>query len=163
MKSKGRSFLFFLLAVLLAPACLAEGHGKLMGLWRLVAYEMELQATGAKETPMGASPAGYILFGADHRMMVVLTGEGRKPAAADPDRAELFKSLVAYTGTYRVEGDKWITKVEVAHNPAWVGTEQARTFALEGERLKEMTAVMNRPDKGMVRFVLTWERVKSGN
>lgn len=162
MKSTSRSILFLLLAVFLAPACLAEGHGGLVGLWRLVAYEMELQATGAKETPMGTSPTGYILFGADHRMMVVLTGEARKPAATDAERAELFRSLVAYTGTYRVDGDRWITKVDVAHNPAWVGTEQARTFAFEGGRLKEMTAVMNRADKGMVRFVLTWERVKAG-
>jgi hypothetical protein len=30
----------------------------------------------------------------------------------------------AYTGTYCVEGDKWITKVEVAWNPEWVGSEQ---------------------------------------
>ncbi len=36
----------------------------------------------------------------------------------DQDRADIFKNLVAYTGTYRVEGDKWITKVDVAGNPA---------------------------------------------
>ncbi len=149
----------FLAAFAIQPA-LADHHGKLVGLWTLVAYEMEVQSSGARETPFGANPAGYILFAADYRMMVVLTGEGRKPAATDQDRADLFKSPVAYAGTYRVEGDKWITKVEVAHNPAWVGSEPARTFKLDGNRLTEMTAVMKRPDKGEVRFVLTWEKAK---
>ena len=37
--------------------------------------------------------------------------------------------MVAYTGTYRVEGNKWITKVDVAANPALLGTEQARSTA----------------------------------
>jgi hypothetical protein len=38
--------------------------------------------------------------------------------------AELFTTLIAYAGTYRLEGDKWTTKVEVAWIPEWVGTEQ---------------------------------------
>jgi hypothetical protein len=96
-------------------------------------------------------------------MMVVLTGEGRKAPSTDQDRADLLKSLVAYTGMYRIEGDKWITKVDVSANPAWVGTEQTRFFRVDGERLQESTAVMQwpaRPEKGMVRFILTWERAK---
>lgn len=160
MKRNFKSLLLLLLAGFAVQVSLADSHGKLVGFWRLAAYEMEIQASGARETPFGKSPTGYILFAADGRMMVVLTGEGRKAAVNDQDRAELMKTLVAYTGTYRVEGDKWITKVDVAGNPAWVGTEQARTYKLEGDRLTEMTAVMNRPDKGQVRFVLTWERAK---
>jgi hypothetical protein len=80
-----------------------------------------------------------------------------------PDRADLLKSLVAYTGIYRIEGDKWITNVDVSANPAWVGTEQTRFFRVDGERLQESTAAMQlpaRPEKGMVRFVLMWERAK---
>jgi hypothetical protein len=160
MKRYFEPLLFCFLAAFAIPTALADHHGKLVGFWKLVAYEMEVQSSGARETPFGANPTGYILFAADYRMMVVLTGEGRKPPATDQDRADIFKNLVAYTGTYRVEGDKWITKVDVAHNPAWVGTEQARTFKVEGNRLTEMTAVMSRPDKGAVRFVLTWEKAK---
>jgi hypothetical protein len=155
-----KSLLLLLLVAFAVQPVFADHHGKLVGFWKLVSYEMEIQASGAKETPFGANPTGYILFSADWRMMVVVTGEGRKPPTTDQDRADIFKNLVAYTGTYRVEGDKWITKVDVAGNPAWVGTEQTRTFKLEGNRLTEMTAVMNRPDKGMVRFVLNWERAK---
>lgn len=55
-----------------------------------------------------------------------------------PGRPSL-DTLVAYTGTYRVEGDKWITSVEVAWNPAWVGTEQSQSFKVEGDRLQVLT------------------------
>ena len=75
----------------------------------------------------------------------------------------LFKSLIAYAGIYRVEGDKWVTKADVAANPMWVGTEQARFFRVDADRLQESTAFMQwvvRPQKGMVRFILTYERTK---
>jgi hypothetical protein len=91
---------------------------------------------------------------------VLITGEGRKAAATDPDRVALFNSLVAYTGTYRVDADKWITVVEVSANPAWVGTEQARSFSVVGNRLQEMTAWAARPDNRMARAQITYERAK---
>lgn len=74
-------------------------------------------------------------------MSVLITNEGRKPPSADQDRADLFQTMVAYTGTYRVEGNKWITKVDVAANPALVGTEHERSFQLTGDRLQESTGL----------------------
>jgi hypothetical protein len=32
--------------------------------------------------------------------------------------------MYAYTGPYRVEGDRLTVKVEVAWNEAWIGTDQ---------------------------------------
>jgi hypothetical protein len=93
----------------------------------------------------------------------ILTGEGRKPAKTVEERAELLGSLVAYTGTYRLEGDKWITKVEVAWNPEWVGTEQTRSFKVEGDRLQVLTpwrVMPNWPEKGMTRSIVTFQRAK---
>jgi hypothetical protein len=48
----------------------------------------------------------------------------------------LYSTLVAYTGNYRVEGDKWITKVDASSNPAWVGTDQPRTYKIAGKQLR---------------------------
>ena len=93
-------------------------------------------------------------------MAVVITGEGRKAPTTDTDRVELFNSLVAYTGKYRVEGDNWITTVDVSANPAWVGTEQTRSFRVSGDRLQEMTAWFARPDNRIARAVITYERTK---
>ena len=52
--------------------------------------------------------------------MFVLTSESRKPPQTVQDRADLLNGMAAYTGIYRIEGDKWITKVDVAWNPEWV-------------------------------------------
>jgi len=147
----------FLIAV---PPCLADDRAAIVGIWRLVSLEREYQVTGEREYPMGKIPSGYILFLPEGRMAVVITGEGRKPPTTDQDRAGLFNSLVAYTGMYRVDGDKWITTVDVSANPAWVGTEQTRSFRVTGDRLQEMTAWAARPDNRMARAVLTYERAK---
>jgi hypothetical protein len=132
----------------------------LVGLWRLREFAREYQATGDREFPMGFAPTGYILFLPEGRMTVVITGEGRKAPTTDEDRAGLFKSLVAYTGPYRVDGDKWITTVEVSANPAAVTTEQTRFFKIAGDRLEERTVYAAQPDNRMARFVITYERAK---
>lgn len=48
--------------------------------------------------------------------------------------------MFAYTGTVQLNGDRWTTKVDVAWNPAWHGTEQVRTFNLVGDRLEVTSA-----------------------
>ena len=139
---------------------LAADRAPIEGNWRLVSFEREYQGLAEREYPMGRSPNGYILFLPEGRMAVVITANGRKAPTTDQDRAELYNTLVAYTGTYRVDGDKWITTVEVSANPAWVGTDQTRTFRVTGNRLQEMTAWFARPDNRMARAVITYELVK---
>lgn len=153
--------LFILGLLLLVPQlAIAENRSPLVGTWRLVSFEREFQAGGDREYPMGKSPSGYIHFLPEGRMAVVITGEGRKAPATDQDRADLLNTLVAYAGTYRVERDKWITTVQVSANPAWVGTEQQRTFVVAGDRLQEMTGWLPRPDGRTARGMLTYERMK---
>jgi len=96
-------------------------------------------------------------------MMAVLEGEGRKAPQTDEDRVALFRNMFAYTGTYRLEGDKWITKVDVSWNPAWNGTDQARFYKLEGDRLHVISAWAPSPNltgRPMVRGITTWEKSK---
>ncbi len=151
------------LFVIAVQPTFADDSAKVHGIWKLVAYEVEIQATGQKEPVMGKNPTGYVIFTPEGRVWFVLTGEGRKPAKTIEDRAELLNTLVAYTGMYRVEGDKWITKVDVAWNPEWVGTEQTRSFKVEGDRLQVLTpwrVMPNWPGKGMTRSIITFERAK---
>jgi hypothetical protein len=146
-----------------AQPSFADDRAKLLGIWRIVTWESEFQATGEREPVMGKIPTGYIIFTPEGRMMTVITGEGRKAAKTDQDRAALMKSVIAYTGMYRLEGDKFITKVDVSWNAAWVGTEQVRYFKFEGDRLHIISMWVEsvaRPEKGMARAIITWERVK---
>jgi hypothetical protein len=141
----------------------ADDRDKILGTWRVVSWENEWQATGEREQVYGKNPTGYLIFTPEGRFMCVLTGEGRTAPKTDEDRAALLKSVVAYTGMYRLEGDKWITKVDASWNPAWVGTEQGRSFKIDGDRLQTFSPwiqSVTRPEKGIGRSFLTFERAK---
>ncbi len=156
-----------LIAGLLAAGCASTEPARnvsaanpLVGTWRLVSFQMEHQGSGEKTFPMGRTPAGYLSFMADGRTAVVITGEGRKAPSSDAERAALYNSLVAYTGAYRIEGDQWITSVDASANPAWVGTQQPRSFKVNGDTLQETTPWFPRADKTMIRVFNTYTRLK---
>ena len=46
----------------------------------------------------------------------VVTADGRKVPATDAERADALRSMIAYTGRYRVEEGKVVTRVEAAWN-----------------------------------------------
>lgn len=150
------------LAASLAPMP-AEGDTPIQGLWKLVSYEVEVRKDGEKLPVMGDHPTGYAYFTPEKRVFFVLTGEDRKPAKDDAQRAQLLETLVSYTGKFRLDGDKWIADLDVAWDPKWVGSEQTRTFTLDGERLRVLTpwrVMPNWADKGETRSIVTFERAK---
>ncbi len=160
---KLRSLALLVLFIVAVQPSFADDRAPVHGVWKLTAYDVEIQSTGEKFPPMGKNPTGYVIFTPEARVWFVLTGEGRKPAKTAEEKAELLETLVAYTGTYRIEGDKWITNVEVAWNPAWVGTEQSRSFKIEGDHLQVLSpwrVMPNWADKGMTRSIVTFERSK---
>ncbi|ACK82682.1 lipocalin-like domain-containing protein [Methylorubrum extorquens] len=144
-----------------AGAC--GGRHPIQGLWKLVSYEVEVRKDGEKLPVMGDHPTGYAYFTPEKRVFFVLTGEDRKPAKDDAQRAQLLETLVSYTGKFRLDGDKWIADLDVAWDPKWVGSEQTRTFTLDGERLRVLTpwrVMPNWADKGETRSIVTFERAK---
>jgi hypothetical protein len=69
--------------------------------------------------------------------------------------------MFAYTGLYRIEGNRLTTRVDVAWNEAWKGRDEVRFFRLEGDKLFIETAPtvsVNYPELGQVRGILEWER-----
>ena len=155
--------ILFVSVVMIARPGFADDRVLIQGVWKLVSQEVEIQATGEKEFPLGRNPSGYVMFTPEGRATFILTAEGRKPAKSVQERADLLSSVVAYTGTYRLESDKWITKVEVAWNPEWLGTEQTRLFKVDAARLYVLTpwrVMPNWPEKGMQRSTLVFERSK---
>ena len=152
-----------LLASIPTQSSFGEEDSRIVGTWRLLSYVVEVQASGEKLPVMGDKPDGYVTFLPQGRVFFMLTGEGRKPAKTDRERAELLETLVAYTGTYSVGGDIWTTSVDVAWNPEWVGTKQVRAFKLEGDRLDILSPwriMPNWSDKGTTRSIISFERSK---
>ena len=140
----------------------ADARARIVGSWRVVSYELEFQDGGDRGFPLGRQPNGYLVFGADGRMMAYLEADARKAPKSDEERSAAYRTLLAYTGKYRVQGDKWITKVDAAWNVEWRGTDQERFFTLSGDRL-DVVAQWNRNALyagRMTRGHLTFERDK---
>ena len=140
----------------------ADDRAKLLGTWKLVAFEGEFKDTGERIYDWGKNPKGYAIFTPEGRMTAIIEEEGRKAPKTDQDHATLHKSMIAYTGMYRVEGDKQITKVDVSWNPLWTGTEQVRFFKFEGDKLVISTGWGPSPrfPGRITRGHLIWERVR---
>jgi hypothetical protein len=131
------------------------------GAWELKNYNVEIQTTGELFAPMGEQPSGYVIFTAEGRLSFTLSAQGRQAPTSPGDHAKLLQSFIAYTGTYRLEDNRWITDVDVAWNPEWVGTQQIRFFQIEGELLTVQTpwrVMPNWPDKGLTRSIVTFQR-----
>ena len=112
---------------------------QLVGSWRIVSYELEFQDGGDRAFPLGTNPNGYLILDSDGRMMTYLEAQGRKAPQTDEERSAAYKTLIAYTGKYCVQGNQWTTAVDGAWNVQWVGTEQERSFTLNGDRLHVVT------------------------
>lgn len=141
----------------------AENPHSMVGTWKLVSYVVEVQQNGEVIKVMGDEPTGYATFQPDGRVFFMLTAEGRKPTHTSEGHAMLLDTMVAYTGTYRIEDDRWITQVQVAWNPEWIGTEQTRFFRLDGNGLQVLTPwrlMPNWADRGMTRSIISFKRAE---
>ena len=136
---------------------------KVHGVWSLVSYLVEVKDSDETFPPMGDHPTGYVICTPEGRLAFTLSAEGRQAAESDEDRAELLSSMIAYTGTYRLEDDRWITQVDVAWNPEWVGTEQTRFFRIDDDLLTVTTpwrVMPNWPEKGLTRSIVCFRRCR---
>src|SRR5919108_671417 len=145
-----------------AGGSMTDSHTELLGIWKLVACDMEYQASGAREPYFSAAPpSGYLILTPEGRMMGLIVGGDREPGQTDAQQAALFRTMVAYTGRYRLEDDQFITTVDVSWNEAWTGTEQVRFYTLDGDQLDILPAWLPHPahpEHPMVRGILAFER-----
>ena len=131
------------------------------GAWQLLTYHVEQQSNGDTFTPMGNNPSGYVIFTPEGRLSFMLSAEGRQPGTTAEARSALLSSMIAYTGVYRLVGDHWITQVDVAWNPEWVGTEQTRFFSINGDVLTVHTpwrVMPNWAERGLTRSIVRFQR-----
>ena len=123
------------------PAVAAvEPH--LVGTWRLVRYE-DTAKDGTVTHRYGDHPKGYFVYDPTGHLHIQIM---RDPAPAhfssgdaptDAETHELYRSYVAYFGTYRVDKARHILThvVEGALNPFYTGTDQLRPYKLTREVL----------------------------
>jgi hypothetical protein len=112
----------------------ATKSDSLIGNWKLVSWQVIVE-NGAPQNVFGSNPKGYLILTREGRSMALTTADNRKGGMGNAERAELHKSMLAYSGKYRIEGNEFITTVDVSWNEVWNGTEQRRRFRIEGDRL----------------------------
>jgi hypothetical protein len=147
----------------LARADDAELRKEIVGTWKLVSVVYEDQATKERTPIYGDHPRGIQIATPEGRWLALMTGENRPIPKTDEDRAQALKTMIAYTGRYRVENGKVVTKVEAAWNEAWVGGEQVREVRIEDDKLYIESPPMPHPNMNnkIVRVIVEWEREKN--
>jgi Lipocalin-like domain len=142
----------------------AELRQMIVGTWTLISVVYEDQDTKQRTPVYGAHPKGVQIATPKGRWLALMTAEGRGVPKTDEERAQALKTMIAYTGRYRVEDGKVITKVEAAWNEAWVGTEQVRVARCDGETLRLISPPMPHPNMNdkTVRVIVEWQREARG-
>jgi len=149
-----------LLLLLVAGPAFAQ-DSPLIGNWKLVSLQTILDNAPPKDM-LGARPKGVLILTREGRMAAIITAEGRKAGTADVEQVELYKSMIAYSGKYIVDGKEFVTAVEMSWNEAWNGTQQKRYWKIEDGKLfieSAPVAAPNFPGR-MVVARLVWERDK---
>jgi hypothetical protein len=132
----------------------------LVGTWTLVTVCFEFVDTGEVADLYGDRPTGRLILTRKGQLSVMITAGDRKRTEGRADDAALFRSMMAYSGAYRIELDVLTTEVDLAWEPGWVGTHQVRHFKLDGDNLALTTAPQthpmfpDRPGRG----ILLWRR-----
>ena len=136
---------------------------RLLGTWKLISAERHDLENGARSPIMGPQANGFINYGPDGRMIVIVVGGPRaRPAGATPTNAEkqaLYDSLNAYAGTYSLAGNELTHHVDASWNEMWTGHDQKRSLKFVGERLQLSGSPTAGADGRLGTRVMTWEKV----
>jgi molybdate transport system substrate-binding protein len=142
----------------------SQAEDDISGTYKLIVEQRKIVETG--ETVPVPNPLGYITYGKDGRMLVLIVRHPRpKPEAidkiTDQQRADLLRTMTAYGGTYKFNGTTVKHDIDIAWNEVWAGTEQVRTVTRDGDRLTLTTPPFPfHTDGKMSVNMLIWERVK---
>ncbi len=122
--------------------------------------------TGEVLDTWGKSPRGFITYGRDGRVLALIVGDKRpKPESVekmtDQQRADLFRSMTAYGGTYKFDGKTIEHHIDISWNEVWTGTTVIREIKKEGDKLVYTSAAAPFAGDGKMSVVsLVWEKVK---
>lgn len=152
--------------LLAMPFAASAAEKDLYGTWKMVSQTQKVLDTGEVRKGRGDKPNGYMTLTPDGRVMGVITSEKRpKPESVakltDQQRIELFNTMNAYAGTYKLEGNKFTRNFEVTHNEV-TARAAVSEIKIEGRRL----TMVNEPslavaDGKKVQTTLVWEKVQA--
>jgi hypothetical protein len=135
---------------------MGDEENDLTGVWVLRSAHHERVDTGEKILTYGDRPRGVLILHESGRMAAMITPSDQTAGGPPPVR-----KLLAYSGRYRIEnGKRFVTDVDIAWLPSWVGTSQGRNVKLrEGELdIVSDPVPLEFLDGAMAIGVLSWVR-----
>lgn len=152
-----------LAASLIARPAIAAEHD-LVGTYQLISSSTRHLDTG--EVVVDANAKGFIMYGADGRMLVLITygDRPRGESAAkltDDQRIALFRTMLAYGGTYEFDGKTVTHHVDICSDEIRCGTTVVRDVTVDGDRLIYTTRPQPGPlDGKMIVVTLVWQKLR---
>lgn len=148
-----------------AEAQQGKCSGPQIGTWKLISYSREEIETGKKTDLLGASPSGFLSYSPDCRMHAILMADGRKAPTtvppSDQEKITLYNSMIAYAGTYDIDGNSVHHRVDASWNQVWLGSTQSRQFRIDGKTLYIKTfPAKSAIDGKESTVVLVWNKVE---
>ena len=136
---------------------------QLVGTWKVVSLVTRFDGGDAVE-PIGPNPKGRLVLTPQSQWIIVLTRADRAPAKTVEEKAALLDSMLAYSGSYTVEGNRMTIAVDMSWNEIYSGANQNQTrfFSMEGDRLiirtPEIASAVRPGQKAVATLTLERER-----
>jgi Lipocalin-like domain len=151
-----------LTATSISRPALAAGT-ELAGSYRLISSSTKHLDTGEDVPDEGAK--GSIMYGADGRMLVLIT-YGDRPRAesaaklTDHQRVQLFRTMLSYGGSYEFDGKTVTHHVDICSDEIRCGTTFIRDVTVDGDRVIYTTRPQASPIDGkMIVITLVWQKL----
>jgi hypothetical protein len=154
------------LLTLAQPAAAEDLASSIVGVWKLTSFTRNDVGTNKTSKPFGERPGGYNVYTRNGHVLVFGLAEGRrapaKPDLSDAERIDLFKSMYAFSGTYKVEGNnKLVYHVDGSWNQSWTGTDLTRQVEIAGNKLTIVTPPFKSVADGLdIVVTTTYERAE---
>jgi hypothetical protein len=139
---------------------------RIVGTWKLVSTEQTMKDGNTRPYPRyGAKGKGFLMYQRDGYMCADLANSDR-PKWADPvnptaeEKTAAGDGTFAYCGRYEIDvkQQQLVHLPEVATDPGYVGSRQARPYAFQDGRLILSGVELNDPT--VARWKIVWEKVK---
>lgn len=134
----------------------------LCGTWHLLSC-VALDRNGQETHGYGQHPIGHLVYTADGWVSVAIMRDPSNlpadpPAADNTVQGVKSGQLIAYIGTYRIEGNNVMHDIKSCTIESWVGDTQERRFSLENTILTlSIDAIL--VDQTVQSARLTWKRL----
>jgi hypothetical protein len=156
--------LAFAALVQIQPAAAQDPASSIVGVWKLTGFERREIGTDKTVRPFGDHPAGYRIHTRGGHAFYMFFGTDRKAPAGsvtDADRIDLFKTMTAAGGSYKVDGDKVVFLADVSSAQSMNGGSLTYRFSIAGRTLTMTTDPLKNPAGGPQNvLVSTYERVE---